>query len=107
MHALPPQDNHAAAAAASDGFDDEQRFSAPVRAVVARTVIAPCITAGTEDDECAGPGAVQHRNGITDETVFQQQSLILKEGWLCKLARFGRDMRRCARESYAGVRVNP
>ncbi len=92
-----PQDNHAASDDPSLTLADEQRFSAPVRAHVARTVIAPSIAAGAEDDECAGSGAVHHRNVFMDQTdaaIFQQQSPILKQGWLYKLARFGRDMRR-------------
>ncbi len=88
-----------AAAAAADFEAEHSAFSAPLRAHVARTVTTSTLAAyEAEDDEYASFGAVQRSDIFTDEVdaaIFGQQSPILKEGWLRKLARFGRDLNRC------------
>jgi hypothetical protein len=107
---VPPQDegwpDAVHVAAAGGGSDDEQRFSAPVRVHVTHSVTATPAAAGGEDGDCGRFGEVLRRIAYSNEAdtaSFQQQIPILKQGWLHKLARFGRDMRRCVLEYHASA----
>jgi hypothetical protein len=89
----------AAAAAASDDddFEPAQRpFSAAIQAHVSRTVTSTNSDSG--DDDRDGSAVTQSGSFLSDadsSAAVDSSSLILKRGWLRKLARFGRDMKRC------------
>jgi hypothetical protein len=87
----------AASADDNDDFEPEQRpFSAAIRAHVSRTVTSADSDSG--DDDRDGSTMAQMGSIMADAgsaAAFDSSSLILKRGWLRKLARFGRDMKRC------------
>jgi hypothetical protein len=89
----------AAAAVTLDLATKRPSFSAAVRARAAHTVTACAAAADEEGDDPDGFEALQLSNIFSDEadaTASDQHSPVLKEGWLLKLARFGRNMRRYA-----------
>jgi hypothetical protein len=85
----------AAASVLSKDFEAEHRsFSASIRNKVSLTVDGE---EHDRNDHDAAFGTVQPASFFTHElgkAVADSTSQILKQGWLCKLARFGRNMKR-------------
>jgi hypothetical protein len=100
------KDNHATTpAAAAELSDDEHRhFSASIRVQVSHTVTSPHYDSDdAEDDQYTASqssssfprfGGSRGTDAVGVSAVAAPQSLVLKSGWLRKLARFGRDMKR-------------
>lgn len=86
---------------ADDFEDDGPAFSASIHATVAHTAHAPHVDSDEDSSDVRATDTVQPSGALSMPPQDASDSLVLKAGWLRKLARYGRDMKRCDRTEFA------
>jgi hypothetical protein len=95
LHKSREDERHDTFATADDFEDDGPAFSASIHATVAHTEHAPHVDSDEDGSDVRANDTVQPGFAVSMPQLGASDSLVLKAGWLRKLARYGRDLKRC------------